>query len=212
MSADWFAGLARALLPRRCPGCDAQLGREAGLCAACRAGLRPQVERHSPLEGRPVPHLVTLGAYRGVTRRSVRALKYGGARDLAGVLGGAIASGVPAGWQVAAVVPAPMHAARQRERGFNQAELLAQAVARGLGVPCVPAALRRTRATAAQAKRHANERADLHAFIQGDPHQVPRGPILLVDDVLTTGKTMLACRDALLDAGARPLYYAVVAR
>lgn len=186
MTAEWFAGLARALLPRRCPGCDAQLGRAAGLCAACRTGLKPQVESHSPLCAHPTPHLVTLGPYRGVTRRAVRALKYGGARDLARVLGGALAVGVPAAWHVAAVVPVPMHAARRRQRGFNHAELLAQAVADALGVPCVPAALRRTHATAAQARRHASERADLHSAIHADPRRVPGGAVLLLDDVLTT--------------------------
>lgn len=59
------AGLLRALVPRPCPGCDAQLGREAGLCPACRARLVPRVEVYSPLWLRPEGHLVTLGPYRG---------------------------------------------------------------------------------------------------------------------------------------------------
>lgn len=203
--------LLRRLLPRPCPGCGEQLGRATGLCTRCRAGLRSRTEQHSPLSPTPVPHLVTLGRYQGVLRRAVRALKYGGARDVAGALGSALAAGIPADWQVAAVVPVPLHSSRQRQRGYNQAELLAQAIAAELGVPCLPVLLR-TRATAQQAKLHASERgANLAgAFRVRGP--LPTGTLLLVDDVLTTGHTLQACRDALSAAGAGDLKYAVVAR
>lgn len=201
----------RALLPRGCPGCDGQLGREAGLCAGCRAQLRPRVERYSPLSPRPQGHLVTLGPYRGVTRRAVRALKFGGARELAEVLGAALAAGVPAVWGVRAVVPVPLHPRRERERGFNQSALLAGVVAARLGVPCVPA-LRRTRATAQQARLHAAERVmNVAGAFQADPRLLPSGPVLLLDDVMTTGSTLLACRDALAGAGVKPVYFAVLA-
>lgn len=198
----------RALLPRACPGCGEQLGRAAGLCATCRAGLRARVERHSPLCERAEAHLVTLGPYRGGLKRSVRALKYGGARDLAGPLGQALAAGIPADWAVQAVIPVPLHRSRQRERGYNQAELLAQAIAAELGVPSLNA-LTRTRATGQQAKRHATERQGSMkgAFALAGP--LPSGPILLVDDVMTTGETLLACREALVGA---ELKFAVLAR
>ncbi|WP_034409294.1 ComF family protein [Deinococcus murrayi] len=204
--------LLRALLPRPCPGCGAQLGRERGLCSACCGGLTPRVEQHSPLSPQPVPHLVSLGGYRGVTRRAVRALKFGGARDLAAVLGERLAAGVPPQWGVRAVVPVPLHPSRERERGFNQAALLAQAVAAELGVPCVPA-LRRTRATAQQARQHGAERLRnvAGAFEAEAGWRSPAGALLLVDDVLTTGATLGACRDALAAAGAGRVYVAVVA-
>lgn len=201
----------RALLPRRCPGCDAQLGREAGLCAGCRAALTPRVEHYSPLSPRPAPHLVTLGRYHGATRRAVRALKFGGARELAGALGEALAAGVPADWQIQAVVPVPLHPRRERERGFNQSALLAGAVAAALGVPAVPA-LRRIRATRQQARLHAHERAaNLAGAFQADARLLPPGPVLLLDDVITTGSTLLACRDALHGAGVTRVYFAALA-
>lgn len=207
-----LAGLLRALLPRSCPGCGGQLGRTPGLCAECRAGVRPRLERYSLLSPRPEPHLVTLGSYRGVPRRAVRALKFGGARDLAGVLGGALAGGVPPGWGVGSVVPVPLHPRRERERGYNQSALLAEAVAASLGVPCVRA-VRRTRATAQQARLRAHERAaNLSGAFVADASRVPAGAVLLVDDVLTTGHTLLACRGALEAAGLGPVYFAVVAR
>jgi ComF family protein len=201
----------RALLPRACPGCGGQLGRAAGLCADCRAALHARVEAHSPLRPQPVPHLVTLGAYRGVNRRVVRTLKFGEARDLAAVLGEALVQGVPAHWDVRAVVPVPLHPARQRQRGFNQAELLGRAVAAGLGVPCVPG-LQRTRHTAQQARRHAAQREDLHGAFRARPDALPGGPVLLIDDVFTTGNTLLACQDTLKEAGVTELYAAVIAR
>lgn len=210
-----MAGLAevlRALLPRACPGCGEQLGRETGLCPRCRAALRPHLERYSLLSPHPEPHLVTLGLYRGVPRRAVRALKFGGARDVAGVLGGALASGVPASWGIRAVVPVPLHPRRERERSFNQAALIARSVATALEVPCVPA-LRRTRATAQQARLHSQERAtNLAGAFTADPSRLPAGPVLLLDDVLTTGHTLLACRDALRAVGVSELYFAAVAR
>ncbi|MFC3861973.1 ComF family protein [Deinococcus antarcticus] len=205
---DWF----RALLPRACPGCGGQLGREAGLCPRCRADLHSHVETHSPLHPHVTPHLVTLGAYRGVLRRSVRALKFSGVRDLAAPLGQALGAGIPAEWHVQAILPVPLHPRRLQERGFNQAELLARAIAREVQAPCLNA-LKRTHYTSAQAKKHAAERQHLTGAFQVT-QPLPRGTILLVDDVLTTGLTLRACRDALIDAGIpmQSIKYAVVAR
>lgn len=204
---DWL----RLLLPRSCPGCGGQLGAERGLCAGCRAGLRPRVESHSPLVGRPLPHLVTLGRYQGTVRRAVRALKYGGAQEVALPLGQALAAGVPAEWGVVAVVPVPLHRTRQRQRGYNQAELLARTIAAELGVPCLPL-LERTRATAQQAKLHASERTSNLAGAFAVRGELPAGTLLLVDDVMTTASTLSACREALTAAGAQELKYAAVAR
>ncbi|CAM3773205.1 amidophosphoribosyltransferase [Deinococcus frigens] len=206
-----LAGLWRTLLPRACPGCGAQLGAEVGLCRACRAGLHARVESHSPLRPHPEPHLLTLGRYRGVGRRAVRALKFGGARDLAGVLGQALAAGVPPDWDVGAVVPVPLHPSRQRQRGYNQAELLAREVARHLQIPCVDA-LSRTRATRQQARQHAAGRYEMAGAFAVKTGRLPSGPLLLVDDVMTSGSTLQACQDVLHAAGAAEIYIAVIAR
>ncbi|WP_291426982.1 ComF family protein [Deinococcus sp.] len=204
--------LLRLLLPRACPGCGGQLGPHSGLCAACSQNLRARVEWHSPLCAQPAPHLVSLGPYRGVVRRSICALKYSGARELARPLGQALAAGVPSDWRIAGVIPVPLHSRRERERGYNQAALLAQVVADCCGVPCCPAGLRRHRATAQQAKQQVAERAANLQGAFGIGQALPGGTLLLLDDVLTTGETLLACRDALHAAGYTDLKYAVLAR
>lgn len=209
--AGWRVALSRLWLPQGCPGCGRQLDGERGLCGRCQQDLRPRVEAHSPLSPVPEPHLVTLGPYRGPARRAVRALKFGGARDLATVLGGALASGVPTDWRIGAVVPVPLHPSRERQRGYNQAELLARALAHALQVPCVPA-LTRTRATRQQSKRHGADRAAIAGAFVADARRLTGEPILLVDDVMTTGSTLRACQDALRAAGQRAVYAVVVAR
>ncbi len=206
-----LAGLWRTLLPRACPGCGAQLGREVGLCRACRAGLHAHVESHSPLRPHPEPHLVTLGRYRGGGRRAVRALKFGGARELAGVLGEALAAGVPGNWAIGAVISVPLHPSCQRQRGYNQAELLAREVARCLDTVYVDA-LSRTRATRQQARQQAAGRNEMAGAFAVRPGRLPPGPLLLIDDVMTSGSTLIACQDALYEAGAGEIYVAVIAR
>lgn len=202
----------RGLLPRRCPGCQGQLGGSAGLCPACLGALRPQLQRFSPLRPGSEPGLLVLGPYQGVLGRSVRALKYGGSRELAGVLGARLAEGVPAGWGVRAVCAVPLHAARLRERGFNQAELLGRAVAVRLGVPYLEL-LSRERATGRQATRRAGERrTSLAGAFRARPSPAPGGAVLLLDDVTTSGATLRACAQALAEAGVGPVYFAAVAR
>lgn len=111
-----------------------------------------------------------------------------------------------------AVVPVPMHRAKVRRRGYNQAELLARALARRIGVRCEPALLTKTRDLDAQSKlardaRAANVRG---AFLASG--RVAARRILVVDDVCTTGATIRACAGELVRAGAARVAAAVVAK
>ena len=102
------------------------------------------------------------------------------------------------------VVPVPLHPARLRERGYNQAELIARPLARRLGLPCRSYLLVRTRSAPRQAKAHVRERwrsvRGAYAIRQGT--RVDNLRVLLVDDVLTTGATLDACSRALRRRGA----------
>lgn len=101
-----------------------------------------------------------------------------------------------------AVVPVPMSRAKLRRRGYNQAELLARALARRLKMRCEPRLLvrsveRETQSSLARAARAANVRGVFKATMQ------TRGAsVLLVDDICTTGETFRACAETLLDGGA----------
>ena len=102
------------------------------------------------------------------------------------------------------VLPIPLHPVRQRERTFNQADVLAEALARELVLPCRSNLLLRTQPTRPQAELTREERAQnvRTAFALNPDHSIRGQRILLVDDVLTTGSTAEACARLLKAAGA----------
>ncbi len=113
---------------------------------------------------------------------------------------------------MAALVPVPLGRPRQRERGFNQAALLAERLAPALGVAVRPRWLARVRDTQPQsdlgaAERHANVRGAFAARAEVAGHHV-----VVVDDVLTTGATVAECARALRAAGAARVGVVAVAR
>jgi ComF family protein len=152
----------------------------------------------------------TVGAYEGSLRAIVHALKYDGRRSIAAPLGRLMrAHGADVLAGADAAVPVPLHRARQRARGFNQAADLA----RHLGVPVVKG-LRRVRRTASQTdlpagRRHSNVRG---AFAPARGADVRGAVVVLVDDVSTTGATLDACARALLEAGAAEVRALTAAR
>jgi len=111
-----------------------------------------------------------------------------------------------------AVVPVPMHRAKVRRRGYNQAELLARALALRIGVPCETNLLTKTRDLDAQSKLPRVERSEnVRGAFLASP-RVKSRRILLIDDVCTTGATIRACAGELVRAGAARVAAAVVAK
>ncbi len=214
-------GLADLFFPPACQVCDT-LG-DFPLCSRCRAGIpliRLPVCRKcgKPLRGSPeliftcVPcrHRRTYfacaraaGVYDGPLRDAIHALKFGRCQALAAPLGRLMAEVAATDPRLRAdlVVPVPLHPRRLRERGFNQAELLAAEASRYLNVPLNPGALRRVRPTDSQTAlsrddRRANVRT---AFEVGEV--LRGGRVLLVDDVVSTGATAAECARALRRGG-----------
>ncbi len=181
-------GFLESLFGLKCPGCDKPLTR-AIICAECEAELVP---RH-------VPGFVYLGNYQRFGRLS-RAIKYGGQRQLAAFLAAKIALGVrQAQWKLEGITAVPTLFHRQVQRGYNQAELLAQGVAKELKLP-YQAVLKRVIYTKSQTQKTLRERLDLpEETFQAEK---VRGVWLLIDDVVTTGTTFKRAKHVLLEAGA----------
>jgi ComF family protein len=136
----------------------------------------------------------------------VHALKFQGRPGLAARLGAVIAGAVPPTYRPDLIVEVPLHAARRRERGYNQAARLAQALACELACPWLEGALERMRPTRPQtrlgpAARRTNLAGAMRVRV---PEALAERSILIVDDVITTGSTLEACCDALARIGARP--------
>jgi ComF family protein len=209
-------GVLDLLFPPSCPGC----GREGDvLCDRCSQQLeRRMAEPAAAPLGLPVELPVGLvqlewcAPFTGAARAAIHALKYDGEQRLAAPLARrwGRASG---GGEL--LVPVPVHPERLRERGFNQAALLARSAGRSLGLPLVEA-LRREQATVAQygLGRGARTRNVGDAFV-ADPSRaaaVVGRWVVLVDDVVTTGATLSACAASLRRAGATSVAAVTVAR
>lgn len=101
-----------------------------------------------------------------------------------------------------AILPVPLHVTRLRQRGYNQSLELARPLARHFGVPLVPRALSRVRATAAQTELDARaRRRNVEGAFALDPAIRLPAHVAIVDDVMTTGATLAACTRALLRGG-----------
>ncbi len=201
--------------PQLCPGCGAAAGAGQLLCEHCHARIPriafPLCARclsrgadGAPCAAHPHHRVWAAWVYDERAAAVVHALKYSERDGLAAALGAELARAVPARPRPDLIVEVLLHAARRRERGYNQAGLLAAALGEALAVPHLAGALERVRPTRPQARldprgRRANVAG---AFRAVTPAALKGRNVLIVDDVLTTGSTLDACLDALADAGA----------
>jgi predicted amidophosphoribosyltransferase len=147
-------------------------------------------------------------SYGGPARAVVRRLKFGRAAALADHMAASIAASAPDGFLANPLVPVPSPARRRRVRGFCHATLLAEALGRRTGLPVLEL-LERVGCTGRQVGRARSQRLRTPPRFSA-PHGAP-GPVVLVDDVITTGATLSACASALREAGCscgRALAYA----
>jgi competence protein ComFC len=210
------------LFPRACAGCGTGPWPFCGTCTGelvpleppwCRRCGRPShtdVDRCRDCPPAPIESARAAFAYRGPAREAVRRLKFSGWRGVGDALAAALAALGPP--PADAVTWVPLASRRRAERGFDQARVLARALARRLDLPAA-AFVRRTKATSPQARRTREERLeamrDAFACIPQKP--VP-ARLLLVDDVLTTGATASACAAALHEGGAREIHLVTACR
>jgi len=159
----------------------------------------------------------SFGIYDDALSSAVVLLKYEGVRRLGEWFAARLAEMVeadPQAWQVDLVVPVPLHPDRLRERGYNQAELIAKPLAKRLRLQFGSYLLVRTRPRPAQLVLSRTERwtSVRGAYATREGATVDNLRVLLVDDVLTTGATLDSCSRALKKAGAKAVLGLTVAR
>jgi ComF family protein len=198
----WSRGLAATLFPPRCCLCDfpgASL--DLDLCTFCHADF--------PWECEQLPGSVVAMRFAPPADELIRDLKYRGITPNARVLGVLLAH---AAQQCGAplprlLVPVPLHDARLRERGFNQAAALARYAGQMLGIPCAPRAMKRMRDTPSQTSMSMEER---HRNVSGAfavngvrarRRLLEAGHVAVIDDVMTTGSTLKELQTVLLESG-----------
>ncbi len=235
--SELFQAAVSLLYPATCTICGKNVRAGEYLCDACEAKIvriaPPFCESCSdPFEGsitgaftcancahRTIYFDAAVAAYRGrgIVREVIHEFKYGRQMHLRHLI---------AGWLHAAldderlrdvsfhlIVPVPLHPARQRERGFNQASLLAESLSVETSIPSRPV-LERIRYTTTQTALDRSERMEnLHNAFRLRKNADVRGlRVLLIDDVLTTGSTLSECARVLKRAGAISVHAATAAR
>lgn len=238
----WALAALDLVFPAMCPACEAPLGvgRRDPLCGACWSGILrlgpPLCERCGIPYGVAPSHddgsvnsaeclgcrldppeferARGAGLYAGALRHALHALKFRGRRALARPLAELVreqcASVLRAGGE--ALVPVPLARARLRERGFNQAELIADRLGALLDLPVRRRWLARVRETAPQTDLPAGDRKTNVGGAFAASSAVAGRHVVLVDDVLTTGATCRECARALRAAGAHRVDVVTVAR
>lgn len=196
-----------------CPACvKATPQLEGPLCPACAMTVDPtypvcRCRRHA------LRYVRAAGTYDNPLRLAIQRFKYGGRRaaevDLAAVLDRAVSPFAAIG---PVLVPVALHPSRERQRGYNQATLLARAVSTRHGMTVLESSLRRVKPTQPQVGLSAEARTrNIKGAFAADSAFVRGKDVLLVDDVCTTGATLRAAAEALQQAGAHKVYAAVLA-
>jgi len=225
-SKDHFKALVELIYPRTCVGCGYHLvKKENCICSICKTGLpftnqnlidHPLADRLIAMNG--LAGVFTLCYYNknSSVQEMMHALKYKKRADVGLELGRLIGAGLlrmdfP---KVDLVIPLPLHKRRMAERGYNQAEKLAVGLSEIIQSPVCSDVVVRNRHTPSQTNKSRSERMEnvQGAFTVRDPKKIEGKRILLVDDVITTGATLLSCSDSIQKVGCNAVYVAALAK
>lgn len=218
------------LYPRRCPLCERiLLAEEGNVCPDCRKRLpyarEPLCKRcGKPLDSWEREYCAECGErdrsfvcgraafiYEKEMRRSIHRMKFQNRREYLDFYAEEMVKAGKASigrWQPRVLIPVPMHRKKARARGFDQSRLLAEKISRLTGIPVDSRNVARVRATRPQKDLDARERREnlRGAFRVREGAQIPE-PVLLIDDIYTTGTTLEAVSEALREHGIREIYF-----
>lgn len=220
------------VFPARCPVCDEAAPFPELICPACRnafvavsgarcqkCGKHVEDEREEYCRGcRIIMHQFDRGmglfTYESVAKSMYR-FKYAGRREYARYYGEEIVRRLGRFirvWKPDALVPVPVHYTRKRERGYNQAEVLAKVIGGKMGIPVEGRLIRRVRKTLPQKLLGDRERQNnLKRAFKIDRNDVKLKTVIIIDDIYTTGSTVDACAAALKCAGVKKVYFITAA-
>ena len=225
--------LTELLFPGRCPVCDRPVEPPGGdICGGCEGTLvrirEPRCQKcGKQLQDAGAEYCYDCGRSRHVydrgaalytyacIRRTIYRFKYRGRREYAVFLGRALAEnlgGLILSWRPDALVPVPLHPERERDRGYNQAELLALQLGKRLGIPILSGYLARVKNTRPQKELEGAARQNnlkkAFKIVQDD---VKLNTIVIIDDIYTTGSTIDAAALECRKAGVQRVFFIALA-
>lgn len=201
----WFCAACLASIervqPPLCPLCGSSR-RHPGLCPTC---------QKKPLS---IDGIRAVTYHEGIVRKGIHRFKYWNLQELAEPLGHLLSDYLRSNpLPIECIIPVPLHETRMKERGYNQAELLAGVVSNDTGLPLLAHSLHRIKRTLPQVELGADERLEnVRGAFRCSDQAIEGKRILLIDDVTTTGATLEACSQALQEAGAVSVWGLVIAR
>lgn len=198
----------KALYPENTACChcnrDGRLN-EYGFCESCTSLIEKAGKAQLP----PYADDITSALlYNDAASSMIRRFKYHNARYLGKSLAALIQ--LPSEWQIDVILPVPLHAQREKKRGYNQSLILAGHLGERYSLPVRANLIKRMRNTPSQALSSPEERYTNLKDAFKASHKCKGLSILLVDDVITTGSTSGECAKALKEAGANKVYLAAV--
>jgi ComF family protein len=221
-----FWNVIDLVFPPVCPGCQ-EIGER--WCEDCQKSVTRMPLEICEICGEPsvktickrcaasrpsLVHIRSWAVFKQPIRNALHTLKYRNNIGLGLSLAASIAPGLQElHWPIEAIIPIPLSEKRYRERGYNQVDLFARPLAQLNGVVYLPKGLRRARHTRSQVGLSIDERKqNLQQAFQADERFIAGKNILLVDDVCTTGATLIEAALTLTQSGATSVYAYTVAR